>query len=129
MKDRSDDTSHHERTLLPQSYISLCLSLASDDNLVFLKHSMYVSMNFCPRFYNEGNILFNDILNTFYLQLYGVRHMVEDHSESGGNPLLPHGLLFPTSSKGSFICIIPDRMAHTTAFVTPVMEHWLEQVL
>ena len=25
MKDRSDDPSHHERTLLPQSYISLLL--------------------------------------------------------------------------------------------------------
>ena len=28
MKDRSDDPSHHERTLLPQSYISLPSSLA-----------------------------------------------------------------------------------------------------
>ena len=76
----------------------------------------------------EGNILFNGALNTFYLQLYGVRHMVEDHSDSErGNPLLPHRLLFPISSKGSFICIIPDRTIHTIAFVTPVMEHWLER--
>ena len=31
----------------------------------------------------EGNILFNDTLNTFYLRLYGVRHnMVKDHSDS-----------------------------------------------
>ena len=45
----------------------------------------------------EGNVLFNDTLNTFYLRLYGVRH-----------PLTPHGLLFPISSKGSFICIIPQ---------------------
>ena len=57
----------------------------------------------------EGNILFNDTLNTFYLWLYGIRHMVEDHSDSKrGNPLPPHGLLFPISSKGSFICIIPQ---------------------
>ena len=56
----------------------------------------------------EGNVLFNDTLNTFYLRLYGVRHMVKDHSDSErGNPLLPHGLLFPIRSKGSFICIIP----------------------
>ena len=27
----------------------------------------------------EGNVLFNDELNTFYLRLYGVRHMVKDH--------------------------------------------------
>ena len=62
------------------------------------------------------------------LRLYGVGHMVKDHSESEkGNPLLPHGLLFPISSKGSFICTIPERIAHTTAFVTLVVEHWLER--
>ena len=26
--------------------------------------------------------LFNNALNTFYLQLYGVGHMVKDHSDS-----------------------------------------------
>ena len=30
----------------------------------------------------ERNVLFNDALNTFYLWLYGVRHMVKDHSDS-----------------------------------------------
>ena len=64
MKDRSDDPSHHERTLLP---------------------------------WKEGNVLFNDALNTFYLWLYDVRHMVKGHLDSErGNPLPPHGLLFPT---------------------------------
>ena len=53
--------------------------------------------------------LFNDALNTFYLRLYGIRHMVKDHSESKrGNPLLPHRLLFRISSKDFFICIIPQ---------------------
>ena len=38
----------------------------------------------------EGNVLFNDTLNTFYLQLYDVGHMVKDHSDSErGNPLPP----------------------------------------
>ena len=46
-------------------------------------------------------VLFNDALNTFYLWLYGLRHMVEDDSDSErGNPLPPHGLLFPISGKG-----------------------------
>ena len=76
----------------------------------------------------EGNVLFNDALNTFYLRLYGVRHMVKDHSDSEeGNPLPPHRLLFPISSKGCFICTIPDRITHTTAFVTPVVEDWLKR--
>ena len=57
----------------------------------------------------KGNVLFNDALNTFYLRLYGVRHMVKDHSDSErGNPLPPHGLLFSIDSKGSFICTIPQ---------------------
>ena len=54
----------------------------------------------------KGNVLFHDALNTFYLRLYGVRHMVKDHSDRRGNLLPPHRLLFPISSKGSFICII-----------------------
>ena len=29
----------------------------------------------------EGNVLFNDALNTFYLRLYGVGHMIKDHSD------------------------------------------------
>ena len=30
----------------------------------------------------EGNVLFNNALNTFYLRLYGIRHMLKDHSDS-----------------------------------------------
>ena len=57
----------------------------------------------------EGNGLFNDALNTFYLRLYGVGHMVKNHSDyERGIPLPPHGLLLPISSKGSFICTIPQ---------------------
>ena len=68
------------------------------------------------------SVLFNDIVNTllmerrkemFYLMthsphfIYG--YMAKDHSDTKrGNPRLPHGLLFPISSKGSFICIIPQ---------------------
>ena len=47
----------------------------------------------------EGNVLFNDAINTFYLRLYGVKHMVKDHSDSEkGNPLPPPRLLFPINS-------------------------------
>ena len=34
----------------------------------------------------EGNALFNDALNTFYLRLYGVGHMVKYHSDSERKP-------------------------------------------
>ena len=50
--------------------------------------------------------------------------MVKNHSQSErGNPLPPHGLLFPIGCKGSFITITP----HTTAFVKPIVLHCLEQ--
>ena len=39
-------------------------------------------------------------------------------------------LLFPISIKGYFIMNRPpDRIAHNTAFITPVVEHWLEGTL
>ena len=79
----------------------------------------------------------------FYLRIYGVGHLLKDYSDSErGNPLPPHGLLFPISSKGSFICIIPhrithhptiymhhptDRIAHYMSVVIQVVEHWLER--
>ena len=51
--------------------------------------------------------------------IYG--YMASDHSDSErGNPLPPHGLLFPISSKASFICTIPDWIIHT--FGKPVIE-------
>ena len=51
----------------------------------------------------EGNVWFNNALRAFYLWLYGVGHMVKAHSDSkSGNPLQL------ISSKGSFICTIPQ---------------------
>ena len=70
----------------------------------------------------EGNVLFNDALNTFYLQLYGIRQMVKDHSDSEkGNTLPPHRLLFPINSKGSFICTIPQTGYHIPR---PLLHQW-----
>ena len=54
--------------------------------------------------------------------------MVKDHSDSEkGNPLLPHRLLFPINSKGSFICTIPQTGEHIPWRVLPVVEHWMER--
>ena len=55
----------------------------------------------------EGNVLFNNALNTFYLRLYGIIHMVKDYTDSErGNPLPPHGLLFLINSTSYLICTI-----------------------
>ena len=51
--------------------------------------------------------------------------MVKDHSDSEkGNPLPPHRLLL---SRFFYMHHPTDRITHTTAFVTPVVEHWLER--
>ena len=97
-------------------------------------HSTHFILRLYGVRYMEGNVLFNDALNTFYftviwrqtygrkeifnfmthsthfiLRLYGIRHMVKDHSASEkGNPLPPHRLLSPINIKGSFICTIPQ---------------------
>ena len=74
----------------------------------------YYLYNLSHMGWKEGHISFNDTLNTFYLRLYGVGHMVKNHSDSERrNPLPPHGLLFPINSKGSFICTIPLPLLHT----------------
>ena len=64
------------------------------------------------------------------IRLYDVGHMVKDHSYSERENPLPtlHGLLFSINSKGFFYVHHPTtRIAHTTACVTPVVEHWPER--
>ena len=74
------------------------------DPFLFLTCTLFIT-----EYRKEGNVLFNDALNTFYIRLYGVKHMVKDHSDSEkGKSLPPHRLLFPISSTSSFICIIPQ---------------------
>ena len=83
--------------------------------------SSWASFKVLPYHMKEGNVLFNDALNTFYLRLHGVRHMVKNHSDSErGNPLPSHGLLFLISSKGSFICTISQTGYHIPQ---PLLHH------
>ena len=47
--------------------------------------------------------------STHFIYGYVASDMGKDLSDSErGNPLPPHGLLFPISSKGSFMCTIPQ---------------------
>ena len=60
-------------------------------------------------FFIEGRHGNGNAPNTFYLWLYGIRHMVKDYSDSERESTLPpHGLIFSNNSKGSFICTIPQ---------------------
>ena len=75
----------------------------------------------------EGNVLFNDKLNTFYLRLYGITHMVKDHSDREETHSCHIGYSFRLAARVLYIHHPTDRIIHITAFVTPVVEHWLEQ--
>ena len=87
----------------------LKINVVSRSSLLWCWYAVSVNVMCWYNGRKEGNVLFNDTLNTFYLRLYGVGHMVKDHSDSErGNLLPPHGLFFPISSKGSFICTIPQ---------------------
>ena len=117
MKDRSDYPSHHERTLLPRSYISLTPLIkpviwrqtygkGPHRNPLPTQHRL---LNWC----NKGGrkCLINDALNTFYLRLYGVRHMVKDYTDSKrGNPLPPQHRLLNWCNKGGRKCLINDAL-------------------
>ena len=76
---------------------------------------------------NEGNVLFNDALNTFYLRLYGVTpYLVKDHFAREETRCCHMGYSFRLAAR--VLLYAPShRIAHTTVLVTPVMEHWLER--
>ena len=61
--------------------------------------------------------------------LYSTEYMVKTRSHNKTKKHCNHCITpLPISSKGSFICMIPDRLVHTTAFDTLDMEHWLEHI-
>ena len=70
----------------------------------------------CSMFYYTWSVKQEGRKEMFYLTThsthfsygYMASDVIKDHSDSEkGNPLPPHRLLFPISSNGSFICIIP----------------------
>ena len=69
--------------------------------------------------------MFYVMMYSTYLWLYGIRHMVKDHTDSQrGNPLPPlHGLLFLISSKGLASCFRQDS---TDRIAKLGVEHWLK---
>ena len=103
------------------------------DNLLILNNVRYC-YSFETEFYpyergrKEGNVIFNDALDTFNIRLYGVEHNVKDHSaREGKHSAVTTWLLFLFSCKGFLYADLTYRIAHTTVFVTPVVEHWLER--
>ena len=90
-------------------------------NFVMASYLQAFIIFYTPVWWKEGNVLFNDALNTFdYIYSYMDQTYCKGLQLMRGNQLPTlHGLLFPISIKGSFTCTILDGIAHTTAFGTP----------
>ena len=58
--------------------------------------------------WKAGNVLFNDAFNTFYLRIYGVRHMIQDHSAREETLCRYMDYSFRLTARFFFICIIPQ---------------------
>ena len=87
VKDHSD--SERGRLLLPLH--GLFVSISSKESFIPSKECKpwrqmggYNTEQVC--FWKEGNILFNDALNTLYFWLYGIRDIVKDHSDTERKP-------------------------------------------
>ena len=92
--------------------VTLCICL----HLFFACVHVYVCL---PLYILSLCIKKKEALNTFYLPLYGLTHMVKDHSDSErGNPLPSHRLLFPISSKGYFISHRQDNTYHGLCYIS-----------
>ena len=82
--------SHHERTVLPRSYISLLITMNDGEVL--------------------GDICSDEVLIVYiYLWLYGIGRMVKDHSDGERETRYLH---FSISRNGVFVCIIPQTGFH-----------------
>ena len=78
---------------------------STDNSLCYTSCEALAEMEGRKLFYLTMHIIFTVI----WRQTYGKERTIQI---ARGNPLPPHGLLFLISSKGSFICTIPDRIAH-----------------
>ena len=100
----------------PHTHTRFC-NMSCNDFIMICKNLLNVfnssRMKWKHTKYCKSNVLFNDAINALYLRLYSVGYMAKDHSHSErGNPLPPHGLLFPISSKGYFRCTTPLTAIH-----------------
>ena len=70
----------------------------------------YHIISYIISYQRERDVLFNDALNTFYLRLYGVRHMVKDHSDIISYHISYH-IIYHISYHILYYIILPAPMA------------------
>ena len=73
----------------------------------------------------EGNVLLNDALNTFYMASdIWLRTILIVRKKTRCRHI---GYSYRLTARVFYMHHPTDRITHTTAFVTPVVEHWLER--
>ena len=82
----------------------------NNNNIFFIKLPILTPIRIFPIPLTRKEMFYFTTHSTHFIYDYMASDiiMVKDHSDrERGNPLPPHRLLFPISSKGSFICIVP----------------------
>ena len=64
----------------PVEYLAVVVSKTKQQSPTYRSLNSPSGPSRLPYKSKEGNVLFNDVLNTFYLWLYGVVYMVNDNS-------------------------------------------------
>ena len=67
---------------------------------------------------NEGNVLFKNALNTFYLWLYGIGYMAKELRLQENKPA--------ATIIWAALSVLLYAQSHRQPFATPVMDCWLE---
>ena len=109
----------------PLSYFSFLPGLHNWFNKEGRKEMLYLMMHikYILKVRKNREVLFNDALNTFYLRLYG-GHMVKDLSVREETHCCHISYSFQLAASVLFYMHhLTDRIKHTLAFVTLVMEH------
>ena len=129
MKDRSDDPSQYERTLLPRSYISLLGTRNSSMGPPYegKLHHRKSRPKFMPRrkkmFYlttHSTHFIYGYMASDIWLRTILIVRKETRCRHIGYSFRLTTRVLLYTSHP-------TDKIAHTTAFVTPVVVYWLER--
>ena len=101
----------------------------TSNNVVLLltKHILILEINKPSRVKDGRKCLYNYALNTCYLQLYGIGHKIAKGHSEREMKLAATTTWDTIFDKQQNIFYATDMIMRATAFVTPVLDHWLER--
>ena len=119
---RINPMTHH--TISKRSY-HRATSHSSTEGSQYFNTDILIDKNVCKHGRKERNVLFNEVLNTLYLQLYGIRHGEGLLRQWEETRCLHMGYSFRLTAR--LLSYAPSHWHDSIyqAFVMPVMENWL----